>query len=53
MRPIHSGEVLLEDFIELHGMSANTLAYNLDVTAAHINKKRVITLDTALYLAKF
>ncbi len=28
MRPIHPGEILREEFMEPHGLSANALAYN-------------------------
>ena len=56
MRPIHPGEIL-EDELEELGLSASTLAKYLSVPANRIyfiiNKKRSITADTALRLAKF
>ena len=36
--PIHSSEVLREDFLEPLGMSANALANKLGVTPARINE---------------
>ncbi|WLP93818.1 HigA family addiction module antitoxin [Psychrobacter sp. M13] len=57
MRPIHSGEVLREDYLKPLKMSANALANSLGVTAARINEiireKRGVTADTALRLAKY
>lgn len=56
MRPIHPGEIL-EDELEEIGISASALARYLSVPANRIysiiNKKRSITADTALRLAKF
>ena len=37
MRPVHPGEVLLEDFLKPLGMSANALAKALRVPAPRIN----------------
>ena len=57
LRPIHPGEVLLEEFLKPIGMSQNRLALNIGVPARRINEivleKRRITSDTALRLAKF
>jgi len=57
LRPIHPGEVLLEEFLKPIGMSQNKLALNIGVPPRRINEivleKRRITADTALRLAKF
>ena len=57
LRPIHAGEVLLEEFLKPIGMSQNKLALNIGVPPRRINEivleKRRITADTALRLAKF
>lgn len=54
--PIHSGEVLMEDFIEGFGITQNKLAVSIGVPPRRINEivhgKRSITADTALRLAK-
>lgn len=39
MRPVHSGEILREDFLVPSGMSANALAKALNVPAPLINKE--------------
>lgn len=55
--PIHAGEILLEEFMQPFELSQNALAKALHVTPRRINeivnKKRSITADTALRLAKF
>jgi len=57
MRAIHPGEVLREEFLLPHGLSAHALAMALQVPAPRINdivrERRAITVDTALRLAKF
>ena len=59
MRPVHPGEVLLEEFMKAsgHGINANTLAKALEVPAnritAIIKGQRGITGDTAVRLAAF
>lgn len=57
MRPIHPGEILREEFLVPLGLSANALSMALRVPAPRINdivkKRRVVTLDTALRLARF
>ena len=59
MRPIHPGEILLEEFMKpAHpSINANTLANALDVPAnritAIIKGQRGITGDTAVRLATF
>lgn len=57
MRPVHPGEVLLEEFMRPLGLSANALAKALHVTPARINEvvrgRRGVTADTALRLARY
>lgn len=57
MRPIHPGEILREEYMAPLGLSANSLAGALAVTAARINDivrgRRGITADTALRLARY
>ncbi len=57
MRAIHPGEILREEFMVPLGLSANSLARSLDVTAARINdiarERRGISGDTALRLARY
>jgi addiction module HigA family antidote len=56
MRPVHPGEVLLEDFLKPLGMSANALAKALHVPAPRINDvvrgRRGVSADTAMRLAR-
>ena len=56
MRPVHPGEILRDEIDELD-LSASALARCLNVPVNRItfilNKKRAITADTALRLAKF
>ena len=55
--PVHAGEILLEEFMQPYELSQNALAKALHVTPRRINeivnRKRAITADTALRLAKF
>ena len=57
LKPIHPGEVLLEEFLRPMGLSQNRLALNVGVPARRINEivlgKRRITADTALRLARY
>ena len=59
MRPVHPGEILLEEFMKPSDppLNANTLAKALDVSAnritAIIKGQRGITGDTAVRLATF
>ena len=57
MRPIHPGEILLEDFLVPLQMSANALALALAVPATRIHEivkeRRGITADTAERLAHY
>jgi addiction module HigA family antidote len=57
MKPIHPGEVLLSEFLELLDVTQNRLALAIDVPPRRINEivhgKRRITADTALRLARY
>ena len=57
LRPIHPGEVLLEEFLKPFGMSQSRLALDIGVHPRRINEivlgKRSITADTALRLARY
>ncbi|MFT6913999.1 MAG: addiction module HigA family antidote [Motiliproteus sp.] len=57
MRPIHSSEILREEYLLPLEMSANDLATALRVPAARINdivrERRIVTPDTALRLARY
>ena len=59
MRPVHPGEVLLEEFMKLsdHPINANTLAKALGVPANRITTiikgQRGVTGDSAVRLAAF
>jgi antitoxin HigA-1 len=57
LKPIHPGEVLLQEFLSSLSISPNKLALVISVPARRINEivlaKRSITADTALRLAKF
>ena len=54
---VHPGEVLVEEFLEPLGISRYRLAKELGVpmtrVAAICNRRRAITADTALRLARF
>jgi len=56
-RPIHPGEVLLEEFLEPMELSQYRLAKDISVSARRINEivhgKRGITADTALRLGRY
>ena len=56
MRPVHPGEILKDELIELD-LSANAMAKDLGVPTnritAILNEQRSITGDTALRLAKY
>jgi addiction module HigA family antidote len=57
LKPIHPGEVLLEEFIKPMKISQNRLAIEIGVDARRINEivlgARSITADTALRLARY
>lgn len=55
--PIHPGEILMEDFIELFGITQHKLSVAIGVPPRRVNEivhgKRAITADTALRLGKY
>ncbi len=55
--PVHTGEVLLEEFLKPLGLSQNRLAIDIGVHARRINeivlKQRAVTANTALRLARY
>ena len=57
LKPVHPGEVLLEEFLKPMGLSQNQVALDIGVPAGRINEivlgRRRITADTALRLARF
>ena len=57
MKPLHPGEILVEEFLTPMDLSQNRVALAIRVPPRRINEivlgKRRITADTALRLAKF
>lgn len=57
MPPIHTGEVLMADFLEPLGVTQHHVAVSIGVPPRRINEivhgKRRISADTALRLAKY
>lgn len=57
LKPVHPGEVLMEEFLKPKGLSQNHVALQIRVPARRINEivlgKRRLTADTALRLAKY
>ena len=57
MRPIHPGEILLEDYIKPLGMNVRALSIALHVPYSRlreiVDEKRGITADTALRLERY
>jgi addiction module HigA family antidote len=57
LKPVHPGEVLLEEFLKPLELSQNRLAIDTGVDSRRINEivkgKRSITADTALRLARY
>ncbi len=57
LKPIHPGEILLEEFLLPMGISQNRLAIDIGVPARRINEivlgRRRITADTALRLSRY
>ena len=55
--PIHPGEILMDEFLKLMGISQYRLAKDISVPPRRINEivhgKRSITADTALRLGRF
>lgn len=57
LKPVHPGEVLLEEFLKPMNVSQNRLALAIGVPPRRINEivlgKRSITADTALRLGRY
>lgn len=57
LKPIHPGEILLEEFLKPLGLSQYRLAKGISVPPRRINEivhgKRSVTADTALRLSRF
>ena len=57
LKPVHPGEVLLEEFLKPMRLSQSQLALAIRVPARRINEivlgKRGVTADTALRLARY
>lgn len=57
LKPVHPGEILLEEFLKPMELTQNRLARELGVPPRRINEivlgKRGITADTALRLARY
>ena len=57
LRPIHPGEILLEEFLKPMGISQYRLAKDISVPPRRINEivhgKRAITPNTALRLSRY
>ncbi|MDF1521203.1 MAG: HigA family addiction module antitoxin [Trueperaceae bacterium] len=55
--PVHPGEILLEEFMEPHGLSAYSLAAKIGVDHMRIYRitrgEQRVTTDTALRLSRF
>ncbi len=57
MKPVHPGEVLLEEFLKPMGLSQHQLAQGIGIDPRRVNEivlgKRRVTADIALRLARF
>jgi len=57
IKSVHPGEILLEEFIKPLGISQYKLSKDINVSQMKIseivNKKRRVTVDTALRLSKY
>ena len=57
LKPVHPGEVLLEEFLKPMGLSQSRLASDIGVSTRRINEivtaKRSVTADTALRLGRY
>ena len=57
LKPIHPGEILLEEFLQPMGISQYRIAKDIGVPARRINEivhgNRAVSADTALRLAKY
>jgi len=56
-KPVHPGEILLEDFLKPLGMSQYRLAHSISVPPRRINEivhgTRALSADTAIRLGRF
>ena len=57
LKPVHPGDILLEDFMKPLHLSQNRLAREIGVPPRRINEiihgKRAVTADTAIRLSRF
>ena len=57
LKPVHPGEILLEEFLRPLGLSMNRVAMDLRVPLTRVtdivHERRGITTDTALRLARY
>ena len=57
LKPVHPGEILLEEFMKPLGLSMNRMALDLRVPVTRIadivNERRGISADTALRFARY
>lgn len=57
IKPVHPGEILMEEFLKPMGLSQSRLALDIGVPTRRINEivlgKRGINADTALRLGKY
>ena len=57
LKPVHPGDILLEDFMKPLNLSQNRLAREIGVPPRRINEiihgKRAVTADTAMRLSRF
>lgn len=57
LKPVHPGEVLLEEFLKPMGLSQTRLASDIGVSTRRISEivsaKRSVTADTALRLGRY
>src|ERR1700693_2216624 len=57
LKPVHPGEILLEEFMKPLGLSMNRMAMDLRVPVTRIadivNERRGISADTALRFARY
>ena len=57
LKPVHPGEILIEDFMKPYSLSMNRLALDLRVPVTRIAdivaERRTVTTDTALRLARY
>ncbi|HBB95174.1 MAG TPA: addiction module antidote protein, HigA family [Blastocatellia bacterium] len=57
LKPVHPGEMLLEEFLKPMGLTQNRLALDIGVSTRRISEivtaKRSVTADTALRLGRY